>query len=294
MFTRALQFSGKIALAGLAFLAGQGLFSAVLQAVGMAAPIMPGIDLEATARLQPVMALAIAAALVPLALRLSGGFAFRWLALPLFAWVAYALNTYLEARIFSPVYATPFELIAGAGACLLATATLAALFRPAPPRSLAEDAPAFWRQFGPAGWAWRLVVAWLAFPLIYLIFGMIVAPVVTPYYQADANLTIPGFDVILPTLALRSGLYLLSILPLLAAWRGSRLGLAAALGLALFVLAGGGPLLVATWYAPALRVAHSIELLGDALVYSGLLALLVVRKSQAPVLEHALLKGTTL
>jgi hypothetical protein len=104
-------------------------------------------------------------------------------------------------------------------------------------------------------------------------------PFTYKFYQEQLlGLKAPGWGEILPTLALRSLLFLLVILPVLITWTRSRLGLFATLGISLFLFVGGLALFQATWYTPTIRIAHSLEILADSFAHSGAVVLLLVKK----------------
>ena len=127
-------------------------------------------------------------------------------------------------------------------------------------------------------WAWRLLMAFCAFPLVYFGFGSLIAPLVLDYYrQGIAELAIPGMDRLIPVLLLRSLLFLLVCLPVLITWQQSHWRLFVTLGLVLFMLGGGVNLLEVYWLPPILRVVHSLEILADELVYAGAMVLLLAR-----------------
>jgi hypothetical protein len=69
---------------------------------------------------------------------------------------------------------------------------------------------------------------------------------------------------------------LLTALPLLAMWTGSRRGLVVTLGLASWVLVGLYGMLQAFWLPGPLRVAHSVEILADSIGYAWALTALLV------------------
>jgi hypothetical protein len=124
----------------------------------------------------------------------------------------------------------------------------------------------------------------LAFPLVYFVFGMMIAPIVVPHYNAGiAGLRIPPIDVVFRTQLLRSLLFLLSALPIIRLWRRSRAQLILALGLAFTATVGLYGLLQASWLPMVLRITHSLEITADSFAYAAVLTLLFVRKQQSPV-----------
>ncbi len=277
----ALKSAGKVVAGAVVYYVGFLLGSMVAGVMGMEAPLLPaGTDAQTLGMYQLVVSLLYALTLAVISRRLAGGFLARWLTLALFSWVAYGLNTYLEAAIFTSYgAASAYTLVMQALAALLCGAVIAWAFPPAEgDRSATAFIRSFLRSYSPGQWAWRLLAAWLAFPLIYLIFGWLVQPFIIEFYrQQMAGLTLPGWGQILPTQALRSLLFLLACLPLLALGRGSRRRLFILLGGALFVFVGGLYMLQAYWYPFSMRLAHSLEILADSFVYAGVLIVLLAK-----------------
>ena len=123
-------------------------------------------------------------------------------------------------------------------------------------------------------------MALLAFPVIYGVFGMLlmaVAPWLLDYYRSGSgHLTLPPPFLIVAVVLLRSLLFLLSALPLLVTWTGSRRALVLRLGSAYWVLVGLFGLIQASWLPVGLRVGHSLEILADSFVYAWALVVLLV------------------
>ena len=68
-------------------------------------------------------------------------------------------------------------------------------------------------------------LAWLAFPPIYFVFGLCVAPFVVPYYASGVpGFMIPSLGTIAATQLVRSALFLAASVPLVRLWRGGRSG----------------------------------------------------------------------
>jgi len=271
----ALKGAGKVVAGAVVYFVGFMLGSMVAGVMGMEAPPLPaGTDAQTLGMYQLVVSLIFALTLAVLARRLAGSFLTRWLTLALFSWVAYGLNTYLEAAIFTAYgAASAYTLVMQAFAALLCGAVITWAFPPAEgERSATAFIRAFLRSYSAGQWVWRLLAAWVAFPLIYLIFGWLVQPFIIEFYrQQMAGLTLPGWGQILPTQALRSLLFLATCLPVIALWRGSRRRLFILLGGALFVFVGGLYMLQAYWYPASMRIAHSLEILADSFVYAGVL-----------------------
>jgi hypothetical protein len=267
-------------LCTLFYLVGAMIGGALLARLGVAQPpLAHPIERTVLMRNFLVGALLLAAGVAPLAQGLEGRWRTRWLAWSALVWIAVSVNTVIEARIFitafahggaldAAIYALPPSLTLG-----VALATW--FYRDT------EDASAvrigdFFARRGVASWVWRLVAAWLAFPAVYLFFGVIISPIVMPYYRDPAlGLVIPGFGTMIPTQLVRSALLLAVSLPLVALWRGTRARLFLTLGLAYSVMIGWFGLLQATWLPMTLRITHSIEIGADSFVYALILVVLL-------------------
>jgi hypothetical protein len=275
---RPLVSFSEAALCALAFSAGTMLGASAATAVGAALPALPeGAEAGSVALLGLLASFALALALGPLAAGLAVGFAARWTILALLAYVCLGVNTTIEAAIFTTVGGSGGMLVLNAFSCSALAAALAVLFRPAAgPTAFRLCWQRFWRRYGTAQWAWRLAIAVLAFPAIYLAFGMMVGPLVIDAYRAGRfGLVLPGLDLILRVQALRSLLFLAASLPVLVAWDASRLRLWLALGAAHFALVGLTGLLQAYWLPATMRLAHGAEILCDSLAYAGVLVVLL-------------------
>ncbi len=276
-----IHYFGKIPLCGIAYFIGFMVGSPLASALGLTAPALPaGSDATTLMQLTLVGSLILALVMAWLSRNLGGGFFVRWISLFILAWITYALNTYFEAAIFSTMAAaSTYTLVIYTPAFLLQTALVAALF---PPDARGESFVVRAKGFFAGQNIWililRLVAAYLAFPAAYLLFGTLIAPIVMPYYQQGvAELSLPGWDQILPVLALRSLFFVLACLPVLIAWQGPRLRLFVVLGLALFAFVGGVAMLQAHWFPPIIRTIHSLEIFADEMVYAGALVLLLTK-----------------
>jgi hypothetical protein len=275
-----LSYLWKVPLGGLAFVAGTILGSMLAGSMGLELPSMPqGNDPQTLLLVQLLTSPLLALALALLSRRLQGSFVVRWLILSLLTWLAYSVNTLLEAAIFTTLAtASPYTAVIQFVGSLACGAAVAALFRPpeeVPPFAAAMRA--FFRRRPRSQWAWRLVLAAVVFMPIYLFFGRMVVPFTYEYYREElVGLTAPGWEQILPVLFVRSVLFLLASLPVLVAWHGSRRSLILALGFAMFVLVGALGLLEGYWLPLSVRVFHGLEIMADSMVYSWVLVVLLV------------------
>jgi hypothetical protein len=129
-----------------------------------------------------------------------------------------------------------------------------------------------------SSWFWRIVVASILYIPIYLAFGLIVTPLVTPYYTDPSfglDLIIPGFEVIIPLQFIRGLIYVLVLLPFIATLKIGRKYLFVAITLLLFIPGGFIPLLTEQAWPVQLRVFHGIEILGDYIVFTAVIVRLL-------------------
>jgi hypothetical protein len=220
--------------------------------------------------------LLLVVSLVPVASGLGGRFAGRWMSLALMLYLANGVNTAVELAVFGTFGGIKFGLVHDFLCFVPATAALAWLFGSQKP---APSLP----QFGFVSWLWRAAIAWAAWPVIYFVFGMCVAPIVVPFYKAGVpGLRIPPLDVIFQTQLVRSILFLASSLPVIMLWSYSRRRLIVALGIAHTVMVGLYGLSMASWLPMTLRVTHSLEIAADSFVYALVLALLFFPRAKEP------------
>ena len=271
MFKNSLFCLWKLSLCALAFYGGTMLGGMAASMLGLPAPQMPaGADQMVLGQVMLLISLILAGTLAVLSHHLSGGFVGRWLTLSLLVWIAYGVNNVLEGAIFTTMSAASlFTVVLYVIASLLCGAAVAWLF---PPKTRGDDflisARNFFARHPVASWTWRFLAALLAFPLVYLSFGRLIAPLVMESYeQGMFGLTLPVWDQILSVVFLRSLLFLLALQtsPRRTFW---------ILGLTLFLLVGGLSMLQAYWLPAELRLIHSLEILADELVYAGILVVL--------------------
>ena len=278
-----LNCSWKLLLAVLGFAIALGVGASLLQSAGLEAPALPeGTDQETLGAVFMAGSLLFALALAAVAVGLGGGFVTRALILFFLMWIAYAVNNVIEGATFTTfsAVATPSSMLYTALSLLLPSVAMAAiaalLFRPGEGMgSLRAALGRLLRAHGAAGLLGRVMLAILAFPAIYLIVGMAIAPLVRGSYESGAcELAMPGWGQLIPIQFLRSTLFLVASLPVILMWTRSRRGLFLTLGLALFVLVGGFSMATAYWLGWQLRVVHGIEMLVDEMAYAAVLVAL--------------------
>jgi hypothetical protein len=275
----------KLPVCGLAFVLGTFVGSMLAGLLGMQMPSLPaGTDPQTLMLIQLLSSPLLVLALAFLSQRMEGGFLSRWLILSLLTWVAYSVNTVLEAAIFTTFgEGASFTVLIQLVGSLTCAAAVAVLFRPQDAgRGFTTSVREFFARRSTGDWAWRIALAAVIFMPIYLFFGRLVVPFTYEYYQQElAGLTAPGWGQILPVLFVRSVLFLVVSLPVLITWRKSRRSLILSLGFALFVLVGALGLIGGYWMPTSVRLYHSLEILADSLVYAWALVLLLGKAPRA-------------
>jgi hypothetical protein len=261
----------NVILVAVAWLAGIMFSGALASALHLPLPSFPQNASPAEGFAWFVLASLLLAAGTALAAGgLRGGFRARWLALGALLFICVGVNTAIEAVVFSSTI-QPSQGVTLACMSLIPSVLAAAILARQPQR-LAAD-PVAMPSFGSLGWSWRLIAAWLAFPVIYLFFGAIIAPfILDAYRQGIAGLRIPSGAVTLTTQLIRSSIFLAVVLPCVLLWNGSRRSLGIRLGLALAILIGAYGLVQATFFPVHLRIIHTLEIAADELAYAFFLA----------------------
>ena len=256
--------------------------------LGIAMPqIPPEIDVTKAGQLIPLVGILMSVVLAIFSRYFGVRYIPRWLILSILSMTAFGLNNNLEGRLFFPSMATNYSLVSNLIACLACSAVVAWLFKPSMP------VEAFWVQIqiffaarSSGSWTWRLLIAWIAFPVIYFFFGKLVSPFVLPYYlQQYSGLALPTQTEMFKLSILRSFFFLISILPVLIVWKGNRNGLFFLLAISLFLMVGGMNMLQAIWLPLDLRTAHSIEILADSFSHAAVLVYLLVPKQLVKTAE---------
>ncbi len=267
-------------VAGLGYTVAIMIGGMITQVLGLPTPSLPaGVDPTQMLLIMLLSGVLIGLTLGPLTKRLTLPMAQRAGVLFLLLFVLNNLINIIEALFFTtmPVGEQVTGLVdSGIGHVGLAL-LLAVLFRPPTvARGLLTALQETLGQRQWTSWAWRIFLAGVLYAPIYLFFGMLIAPIVTPYYQEmDMGLTVPGFEIILPLEVFRGLIYALTLFPLVAVLRGSRRSLAFWIVLTLCVLGSWQPMLSVAWWPVTLRLTHGLEITADSIVHGLIIAWLL-------------------
>ncbi len=261
----------KLAACWVAFLAAMmlsGIASQILHLPMISPPDNTGMTIRVLVQLFAGALLVLG--LYPLSQRIAGPPSLRALMVGGFFFLAVGVNGIIETRIFTHILdgRIPTAILFYVFEAIFIGAALGFFFGET---GAASGLP----HRGVAAWSARSVAAWLGWPFVYLFFGTCVSPIVVPYYRAGiAGLFIPSMSTILEVQLVRSVMFLVASLPLIAMYKGSRRGLWLTLGLAHAFTVGIYGLAAATFLPWVLRITHSIEITCDSFAYAGLLVLL--------------------
>jgi len=281
----ALGYLWKLPLCAIAFFIGMMIGGALIPLLGLPSPELPqGTDPNTIAMWFLLGSMILAFVLSFVARKLVVKASWRWVMLFALTWGIGSVGMVLESMFFmqtGAVSSLETSLVTVLNFLLpsmFLAAALVTLFRPTSAQSVSSDFREFLSNRTGTEWMWRFAAAIAVYPLVYIIFGLLVQPYIMDYYaQGLYELTIPTWGQLIPLQFLRSLLFLLVCLPVLINWKGTRLGLWWGLGLSFFVLTAFMAVITAYWFPLELRLFHGLELLADGLVYVGLLVLLLVR-----------------
>lgn len=270
---RSLSYLWKLPLCGILFFIGMAISGVVLPLLGLEAPQSPaGTDPNTIALYFFGGSILLAFLLSFLSRNLSLKGLGRWLVLSCLIWIVGTAGMVLESAFFmdtdavSSMTSTLFTLLSFLLPSISLAGAVSWLFPPAELQSRQVV------ELTPNSWTWNICLALLAYPLVYFLFGLLVQPWVSAYYSAGMNeLTLPTWGQLIPLQLVRSALFLAVCLPVIRNWQGSRPALWLALAGSFFGLTAFMAVITAYWFPWQLRLAHGLELLADALVYSGAL-----------------------
>jgi hypothetical protein len=197
-----------------------------------------------------------------------------------FNYVVVNLLNFIEAHYFTTMISLPYNMISAVGESIIVAICLSLLFNSKDPIPYFSQVFTEWlSRFNRVSLFMRLIVCWLSFIIIYFAMGLIVVPIVTPYYQSGSfGLQIPSLQTIILLQLGRGALMLLFSLPLMVLWQNARLSFFLWFGSILFLKDVILGLLAASWFPVILRVVHGLELTADSFLLAGVYTILLIRR----------------
>lgn len=221
--------------------------------------------------------------------RLSRQYWKRFLSIWLCNYLVYYLLNMLDGMLFTPFPNMGTGIISNIFPALTLAAATAWLWKPGKDDIFETGATkAFFAERRPADWAWRFALAWLAYPPIYYLMGLVISPLIKHYYEdpgLNLGLVLPPLGILLGMQVLRGILFLVAVLPVIIVWRGSTKGLWLWTGSIIFIQIAGQIIFQAYWLPLGLRIPHIVELLVDSFLQAGLYAILLGFRSKLPTQE---------
>lgn len=274
-----LEYIWKIPLTAALMTAGVVIGGMVPTLLGIPSPSMPeGVEMNTLFLHYLIGNMVLALALSFIAGGIGGKFWSRWTILALFAWLALTSMSiesgiYMAEEGMGGASAALFNALSQIPPSLIGAGLLAALFRPRDSERLLTNALSEFLSKRPIQeWSWRIGLALVAYPAIYLFFGFLVIPFTYSFYAEGAfGLAAPTWGQVIPVQIARSLLLLVGCLPVLAAWERSGRELYFSVGLSLWVLIGLMWTLMSYWMAPGMRLVHTLEVFADAMLYAAVL-----------------------
>jgi hypothetical protein len=271
--------AGLAAAALAAYVVAMMLSGIVLGMLGVPAPTFPGRTGGSALTSVLVGGAIVVLGLIPLGRVLGGSRGQRVVAITAFVYATYTLNTAIEASLFMRIGGTAFLALSGVLPSVAVGFVLARAVHDSATEAFGTNVASHIATLRHRHLGLRLLVAWLAFPVVYFVFGMMIAPIITESYVTGvAGLMLPPLGTIALTQLGRSAIYLSAALPILVLARSSAKGLIARLGFAYFALVGLSGLAAATFFPMLLRVTHSVEICADSFAYAAILVVLLRRR----------------
>jgi len=270
------RFAGPVWRVGVVVL---GYVVATLLVSVIVAPAHPRAMAAVPIGLALLAGLVATAVLAPMSRRLRLATVPRATVLALVAYLLSTVSNDVEAVLFIRASSALVPLT-GAILALALTVPVAVLF---PPEATDRGVGGLLRDTLASrpwwSWAWRLLVASLAWVPVYLFFAALDAPFVHRYYhETGTAFTVPSTSVVMGAELARGVLHALVLGVFVALVARTRRGAWLAAALAFATFNAWLPLLQRTDWPAYLRTANAVEITCDALVYGGLVAVLLTRR----------------
>ena len=187
--------------------------------------------------------------------------------------IGYA-NNIVELLFYSttPIYVFYHDFAFTLATHIVTAAVIALLFPPLHDTDSAlTQLKNFFSGHSTTWWIFRVFIAGALYFPIYFAFGLIVSPIVVPYYTDPAlglELTIPGFEVMIPLGIARGIVYVLVIISPMAMAKLEKWKLVLYLTAILAGVGGIAGLISYQLWPIALRVTHGLEITADSFFHS--------------------------
>ena len=189
----------------------------------------------------------------------------------------YTLNN-LDGMLFTPIPHMSTSFVSSLFNALFPALVIAWLWKPRGGSLPAKGTFKYSSARKSTDWAWRFMAAWLVYAPVYYLMGRVVAIFTLHYYQdpsLNLGLALPPLGILMAMQVLRGALFLIAVLPVIYAWRGSRTNLWLTVGCIIFAQIAAQVVIQATWLPLELRIPHTIELFVDSFTQACLYALLL-------------------
>jgi hypothetical protein len=259
----------KGAASALAAIMGMVIGGMITSLLHMPTPVMPAQ--ASMAKLLPLMFLSETIMAIVLGECFHNLYANYWkrlLGLWLCNYLIYFLLTTLDGMLYTPITNANTSFVSNLFPALFLAAVVAGMWTPDKDSTAGEKRRKnLFALRKPGSWAWRVGLAWMAFPLIYYLIGRIAAIFTVHYYQ-DSSLNLgtvlPSIGTILVMQVLRGAFFLLAVVPIIFSWRNSLRSLIPLLGAVIFIQIAATPILQGYWLPLGMRLPHALELLVDS------------------------------
>jgi len=260
-------------IAACSFIFAFGLIASrlILHPLGLTPPRLPQQADESIAVYYLLSgSILLSLSLLPFAQKISGAFFTRFLIIFFFFFACFGISVSLESSIYSSIEGFDLMILILLLPIVLFSFTCISLTKSQPTsESFSQKSLRFFKSNTRSEWAWKILLAFLSFPVIYLLFGIIASPLVADYYRESSyGLAIPDIGTIMSVQLVRSLLFLMVTLPIMITWFGNRVQLVVMLGIAHFMFVFSYDIVLAYQLPIKLVLTHAIEILLDSMVYA--------------------------
>jgi len=255
---------GRVILLTFVFASGLIISRILLYSLGVIIPRMPQQANESTAAYYLFFgSLILTAGLFLLIKRINGTKFIRFCIIFLFMFIGFGICVSIESSIYSDIETYNLIILVLLLPILLFSLIGSLIDKSQPTsKSFKTNAINFFKKHSLLQWSWKFLLAIISFPLVYFIFGIIVSPFVTEYYEEIVEwLYIPKPGTIIIVQLVRSTLFLLITIPVILYWTAKRNQFILALGLAHFVMVFAYDIVLAIEMPVKLVLIHGIEIL---------------------------------